>query len=47
MPGNTVLINGSIEYYLGDSNMDELLEYLNKNGWKPEDESKEEVKKDA
>lgn len=45
MPANTVLINGSIEYYLGDSKMDDLLKYLDEHGWKPNGESKEEVKK--
>lgn len=46
MPGNTVLINGVIEYYVGDSKMDELLEYLDKYGSKI-DKITKEVKGDA
>jgi len=38
MPGNTILINGSIEYYVGDSKMDELIKYLNEHGTKQESE---------
>lgn len=34
MPGNDVSINNSIFYYVGDSKMDELIEWLDKNGIK-------------
>jgi hypothetical protein len=36
MPGNIITINDSIEYYVGDSKMDELLEWLSENGFKEE-----------
>ena len=36
MPGNIININSSIEYYVGDSKMDELMAWLNKNGFKDE-----------
>lgn len=40
MPGNTVLINNSkeLEWYVGDSRMDALIEWLKTNGMKTEDE---------
>jgi len=57
MPGNIILINGSIEYYVGDSSMDGLMGYLNEHGYKQKREKSpgvevegheiEEVKKDA
>ena len=34
MPGNDISINNSIFYYVGDSKMDELIEWLDKNGIK-------------
>ena len=34
MPGNQVIINKSIEYYVGDSKMQELLKWLDSNGIK-------------
>jgi hypothetical protein len=34
MPGNDVIINGSIFYYVGDSKMKELIKWLDKNGIK-------------
>lgn len=34
MPGNDVCINGVMNWYVGDSNMDELIEWLDKNGIK-------------
>lgn len=34
MPGNEVVINGSIEYYVGDSKMPELMKWLKVNGFK-------------
>lgn len=41
MPGNTIKINssGTLEWYIGDSKMEELIEWLNINGVK---ETKEE-----
>jgi len=38
MPGNTVKINNfeGLEFYVGDSKMDGLMEYLNKHGIKQE-----------
>jgi len=40
MPGNTVKINNSdgLEWYVGDSEMDGLIEYLNVHGLKTNDE---------
>lgn len=32
MPGNSVVINNAIEYYVSDSQMDELTEWLHKKG---------------
>lgn len=39
MPGNTVKINNfnGLEFYVGDSKMEGLLEYLNRHGIKKED----------
>ena len=34
MPGNTVLINNSFEYYVGDSKMENLFKYLDKIGYR-------------
>lgn len=36
MPGNTVKINNSknFEWYIGDSKMEDLINFLNKNGLK-------------
>lgn len=34
MPGNEVVINGSIEYYVGDSKMPKLMALLEKIGHK-------------
>jgi len=34
MPGNRIVVNGAIEYYVGDSRMDELLAWLDHNGIK-------------
>jgi hypothetical protein len=39
MPGNQIAINGVIEYYVGDSKMDELLAWLDNNGIKQEAEA--------
>ncbi len=41
MPGNTVKINNfkGLEYYVGDSKMDGLIQYLNKHGVKNKDHS--------
>jgi len=53
MPGNIILINGSIEYELWDSKMDDLLKYLDKHGTKVKELNlkvqlkTKEVKKDA
>lgn len=32
MPRNDVIINGSMYWYVGDSKMEELIEWLDKNG---------------
>ena len=32
MPGNLIIINGSMEWYVGDSMVDELIDYLDKIG---------------
>lgn len=49
MPGNIITINGIIEYYVGDSKMDELIKYLDEYGTKQMEKGKsketEEVKK--
>jgi len=42
MPGNQIVINGAIEYYVGDSKMDELLAWLDNNGIKKETEASEQ-----
>lgn len=34
MPGNQIVINNAIKYYVGDSKMDELLLWLDSNGIK-------------
>ena len=34
MPGNQIVINGVIKYYVGDSKMEELLTWLDSNGIK-------------
>ena len=46
MPGNTILINNykDLEWYIGDSKMDELIEWLNINGKKVENVSVEQLK---
>ena len=46
MPGNVVTINSSknLEWYVGDSKMEELISWLNENGIK--EKAKEEVKKE-
>jgi hypothetical protein len=36
MPGNQIVINNAIKYYVGDSKMDELLMWLDSNGIKRE-----------
>jgi len=36
MPGNIITINNADEWYVGDSKMYELLEWLNKKGFKEE-----------
>ena len=38
MPGNQIVINKGIEYYVGDSKMEELLTWLCRNGIKKESE---------
>lgn len=40
MPGNTVIINNAdeLEWYVGDSKMEELIKWLNENGSKMESE---------
>ncbi len=39
MPGNQIVINKIIEYYVGDSKMDELLAWLDNNGIKQGEET--------
>ena len=39
MPGNDVLINGVIKYYVGDSKLGELLAWLDNNGIKQGEET--------
>ena len=34
MPGNQVVINSEIKYYVGDSKMEDLLTWLDSNGIK-------------
>lgn len=34
MPGNQIVINKAIEYYLGDSKIEKLLTWLDSNGIK-------------
>jgi len=34
MPGNLITINGVIEYYVGDSKMEKVIECLKENGVK-------------
>jgi hypothetical protein len=34
MPGNQIVINKGIEYYVGDSKMEELIAWLDSNGIK-------------
>jgi len=38
MPGNQIVINKGIEYYVGDSKMEELIAWLDNNGIKKESE---------
>lgn len=47
MPGNIIVINGLIEYYVGDSKMDGLLEYLDEHGLKREKEKAETERKEV
>jgi len=42
MPSNQILINKALEYYVGDSRMEELLKWLNENGFKQGEEPEEE-----
>jgi len=42
MPGNQVIINNGIKYYVGDSKMEELLAWLDNNGVKIGEEPDEE-----
>ena len=39
MPGNQVVINSAIKYYVGDSKMEELLAWLDSNGIKKGEEN--------
>lgn len=47
MPGNTVRINNSEElnWYVGDSKMDELIAYLDEVGFRENDENEQAVAK--
>jgi len=42
MPGNIIIINNSsdLEWYVGDSKMEKLIRFLDKIGFKTNDESK-------
>ena len=40
MPANHVLVNGKIEYSVGDSKMEELMRWLKKNGYKTKTQQK-------
>jgi len=42
MPSNSIKINNSIEYYVGDSKMEELLAWLEENGTKCGDHTEED-----
>ncbi len=42
MPSNQIIINKAEEYYVGDSKMDELLKWLDENGFKEGEELDEE-----
>jgi len=44
MSGNTVLINNAIEFYVGDSNMPELMNYLTNKGFPLNKEAKKHKK---
>jgi hypothetical protein len=46
MPGNDVVINRALEYYVGDSQMEELLTCLNNSGVKQRAETDAESKKE-
>lgn len=39
MPANQIVINKAIEYYVGDSKMEELLAWMDANGIKRETEA--------
>ena len=39
MPGNQIIINNAIKYYVGDSKMEELLAWLDNNGIKQGEET--------
>lgn len=43
MPGNTIEINGVKKWYVGDSKMEALLHWLNKNGKRDYDKKKSEA----
>ncbi len=47
MPSNDVLVNGSIEYMVGDSKMDELMEWLDTNGKKQKQTIEEAISKSS
>jgi len=43
MPSNQIVINKTIEYYVGDSKMEELLTWLDSNGFKQGEETDAEI----
>ena len=45
MPGNIIKINDSIEFYIGDSKMKKLVEFLRKNGHPENKEAKKLIEK--
>ena len=47
MPGNQIVINKGIEYYVGDSKMEELLSWLGENGVKISEESDNELHEES
>ena len=46
MPSNQIVINKAAEYYVGDSRMEELLKWLDINGFKRGEEPDEEKEPD-
>lgn len=47
MPSNQILINNAVEYYVGDSKIEELMEWLEKNGFKGREEPVEKQEQEC